>query len=307
MISPRKNPCVAGKENSRRLAIAGVVFLLLAVCLVSGQSFGAFRTYYTQGQYCPPGSLGEHLFSEARRLTNRANGSPVLTTTRRGYSSGYAEWNTNFFFFGCSNVTGQSLVVSNNWGDGLIFGKMLISRVAAITAAHTGSTNPGLNNAWTNEALLFVDRTNGQHWRKVIRSLSDPGPDDYAILVLDSPVPASIEPMPIVWPSNVWAKLANRSANPWPVANACQHSRVISPLYGFDWSEYHGVEGGDSGSPTWIVVSNRCVAFPLGYSSPGVSDYAQFVTDYNTALTNAGYTTNTHPLVIESLSQFPDL
>jgi hypothetical protein len=286
-----------------------VAVLMLAQQGGNAATFTAYRTYYTNGQYCPPGSLAAHLFGELRRLTNGANKSATLTATR---SAAGATWNTNFLFFGCSNITGQTHWITNDANPGNIFMKTALSRVGVVTAAHTGNTNTGPNASWSNQWFLFVDRTNGQHWHRAVGAFSrytnEPGGlTDYTVIALASPLPDTVEPMPIVFETTLSNKLANRLAEPIPVANACQHSQLISPLSGVSHGAAHGVASGDSGSPQWIVVSNRALFKAVGFSAPGIRNAAQFVADFNTVTTNAGYTTNDYPLVIEPLDQFPDL
>lgn len=306
MISPRKKlPCARANENSRRLAFAGV-FLFFALCaLLSAPAASFFRTYYVNGQYCPPGSLGEHLFSEHARLTNGADKTPELTTAR-GFT--LTTWNTNFFYFACSNITGQSHYNSNSGGSFELFKKTALSRVVLVTANHIGGDD-GQWGGYSNQWFQFVDRTNGQHWRRAVNSLGrgNATDGDYRLIVLETPLPASIEPMPVIWPTTLSNKLANRIAEPYPRANACQHSRLLSPLYGVNMGDEHSAESGDSGSPSWIVVSNRCYFVPNTYAAPGIYNAAQFLADFNAVTTNGGFTTNTYPLTIETLSQFPDL
>jgi hypothetical protein len=66
--------------------------------------------------------------------------------------------------------------------------------------------------------------------------------------------------------------------------------------------------GGDSGSPTFIVVSNRLVRLlNRGLTGAYVGTMSVFLGDVNTATLAAGYTTNDFPIEFETLEGFPNL
>lgn len=292
--------------NYRVYGIAALACLAMGGGNFHAASFVAYRTYFTYGQYTPPGSLGEHLFEEHVRLTNGATKSPDITLTR---SMSGATWNPNWFYFGCSNMTGQSHWRSNSGGSESLFKTTAVSRVLLVTANHIGG-GPGWDGAYSNQFYLFVDRTNGNHWRRVVGSYgptNQAAAGDYRIIALETALPAGIDPMPIVFNTTISNKLANRNSSPYPHANVCQHSRQVSPQQGVYFGDWHGVAGGDSGSPAWIVVSNRCLFVPNLFSAPGINDAAQFLADCAHATTNAGHSTNTYFPQVDSLSQFPDL
>lgn len=112
--------------------------------------------------------------------------------------------------------------------------------------------------------------------------------------------------MPIVWPTTVSNRFLGNFLFPpaWPSFTACQHSRVIGNI-GFRWDGDHTSIQQDSGSPTFIVVSNRLVAFPYGFAAPNILNPTQFLSDYTNVLGRAGYSPSDYPVEIETLEQFP--
>ena len=276
-------------------------FLFAALLCGYAASLRAFRTHYVYGFYTPPRSLSEHCMSEFVRLTN--SGDVNLTSTRD--QSG-ATWNTNFMFFGCSNITALSLANrSNNAAYWYQWRHTLISPVLAVGAGHAPLA--------TNTQLLYVDRTNGQHWRTIITSQSRlDGALDYNVVGFDRPLPA-IEPMPILLVSdmtNYWKGL-NLGVVRFPLIQHCQHARVLSDLIsGFG---YHSLISGDSGSGAFIVISNECVFVPAGYASPALgwfgttNEGAQFFADCMAVTAAAGHDTNTYKVRRYSLTNWPTI
>ena len=283
MTSTRKNkrPCARIIGACCFLAIAAGIF---------GATLTGYRTHFVHGNYYPVNTLGYTLFTNFVSLTN---GASVELTSSRTLSK--ATWNTNFAFWPASNITAVSLVQSNTGHDWTKFSQTLISPVVSIGAGHAPLP--------TNSYLLFVDRTNGQHWRRISAIVSSytVGTNDYVLSGLSSPVP--VETMPICLSSNLASRLPAGIAAPVPIVQRCQHARVLSEFISLGSS--HAWESGDSGSGAFVVVSNRCVFVPIGYASPQIGNLAQLIADLNTVTTAAGYTTNTYYPVFETFTNWP--
>ena len=214
-------------------------------------------------------------------------------------------WNTNWFFYGTQNFTAMTHARTNTTEPYTWRKSTVISPVALLQAGHTFcGNNPDLNCA-SNQWFLCVDATNGQHWRRCVGGISRiSNGNDTTILVLESPLPTNIATMPIVWPTTVSNRLAGFTDPPWPSVTACQHSRVIGN-FTFRWGGDHTAISQDSGSPTFMVVSNRLVAFPAGFAAPNIYNPTQFLSDYTNVLARAGYSPSNYPVEIETLEQFP--
>ena len=222
-----------------------------------------------------------------------------------GTMAANAIWNTNWFFYGAENFTAMTHARTNTAESYTWRKSTVISRVALLQCGHAFCGDHPDQNCASNQWFLAVDATNGQHWRRCVGGISRwSSGNDTCILVLESPLPTNIATMPIVWPTTVSNRLVNFYSPPWPTFTACQHSRVIGNG-GFSWTGNHGVFDQDSGSPTFIVVSNRMIAFPLGYAAPRIGNPALFLSDYTNALERAGYSPADYPLQIETLEGFP--
>ncbi len=219
-------------------------------------------------------------------------------------------WNTNWFFYGAENFTAFSHARTNTDAAYGVHKATVISRVALLQAGHPYCADNYNQVCGSNQWYLFVDATNGQHWSRSVDGISRFSPSTYdgndtVIVVLESPLPTNIATMPIVWPTTVSNRMTVFLPSPmWPTVTVCQHNRVIGNS-GFGWDGDHQVLGGDSGSPTFIVVSNRLIAFPMGFAAPRIRNPTQFLTDYTNVLERAGYSPSDYPVEIETLEQFP--
>jgi len=266
------------------------------------------------GQWTPPGSLGEHLWTNWTARTNGRSDAVLAGIEAVPGSNGSmatdAVWNTNWFFYGLENFTAMTLARTNAGGEPYYWRKaMVISPVAFLQAGHTFCGNhPEQTHCGSNQWFLAVDRTNGQHWRRCVGGVSRVAAEgDYFIGALERPFPPAVGTMPLAW----WGSVSNRLDEPlgrWPTVTVCQHARTIGnpPFW---WGCEHGVEQQDSGSPTFIVVSNRLVGLPMGFAAPKVvpGGEAQFLRDYTNALRRAGHDPRRYPLRIETLAEFPTM
>jgi len=253
-----------------------------------------------------PGLFDETLTLSHHLATNfiaRTNGRSEEITSSRTPTN--ASWNTNFYFWGCSNLTAMTHANSNTL-DTLSFRKTALSRLHVITAGHLVANNQ--MNAFSNQWVLFVDTANKQHWARCIgsRSRCNGTNGDYTLMVLERPLPRGIQPMPIVWPATLSTRLTNGIAAPWPFIQTCQHSRALSE-FGFKLGSPHPIVGGDSGSPNFICFSNRLYYVPLGFNGTYIKSVPGFEADWHALTRQAGYATNDYPLRVEPLSQFPEV
>jgi hypothetical protein len=242
----------------------------------------------------------------------------------RGTQATNALWNTNWYFFGTENFTAMTHVKTNLGGDVWWTKKAaIISPVALLQAGHAYCANNAQQTTCGSNAMyLAVDATNGQHWRRAVVGVSRQesagawGRDtwfrlDYVIIGLGKPFPTNIAAMPIAQLEDI-ERCAGRELN-WPSHAACQHSLTLDNA-SFKGTG-HAVAGGDSGSPTFFVVSNRLVIgingmtaphyFGTGTNAHGLKPLEQLLTDYTNVLLRAGHDPSKYPLQFETLSAFP--
>jgi hypothetical protein len=244
-----------------------------------------------------------------------------------GTQANDALWNTNWYFYGTENFTAMTHVKTNLGGDVWWTKKAaVISPVALLQSGHAYcGNNPQHTACGSNGWYLAVDATNGQHWRRAVGGISRQeslGPwgitpwsrADYMLVVLEKPLPASIASLPIV-PLDELARVVDLATINWPSHVACQHSSTA------DNASFRGTGhapiGGDSGSPTFFVMSNRLVIGVNGLTSPifcgsatnasGKTPWEQFMTDYTNLLKQAGHAPSQFPLRIQSMAGFPEL
>ena len=343
-------------------------FLTLLICTLAcvalAKNLVAYRTYFVRGYYVPPGSLDEHLWANWEARTNGRDARLLSTIGHVSlYQATNAVWNTNWFFYGTENFTAQSQLSSNAPADvGLWRWKKcaLLSRVLIVNMGHNMCNTSTNGTCGTNLWLMFLDATNGQHWRRPVYGISrnEAGVGDYYVAALNAPLPTNVATMPLVLKSTWTNKLeytdqsvrapsffssqfsrteANTGATiPGNFITANTTNPYAQQIYSFQDITFTGGTGlpitvyytnqnriatnetttaafgsrwgADSGSPTYLVISNRlCFFAGSGIQAASFPDEAQFFRDVNTVTTNAGFTTNAYPLVIEPLNQFPDL
>lgn len=203
----------------------------------------------------------------------------------------------------------------------------------------------------TNQWYLAVDRTNGQHWRKVVWAISRQGSaGDYYVAAVDRPWPEHIGTLPIAFYSgqgtNSFTNKLTASVelrHHWPTFYNSQYLRTEGANFYClhrmpdTWTRQHPTEsptnvlfaggtdiplrvnatsiasnslgavmGGDSGSPTYMVISNKLVLFSGSWRTASlITDLNQFLADVNKSTISAGFTTNQYPVQFEWLTAFP--
>jgi hypothetical protein len=292
----------------------------------------AYRTHWTNGYYSPSASgqsASDHILSHWRPGPDAV--MPLASITYLGGSGLMADsgvWNTNWMFYG---MTGFTAIAHAQTNESPFWNKRctLVSRVAALQCGHAFSAPVGgsTNNA-TNYWFLFVDSTNGQHWRRAVSTrsqydFSNPY-NDLMVFVFNEPLPATIQPMAILdhshasvmgrpgystntatfRPKFLVVQQTNANANALSYSRGATTEGVGRGDNILSGSGAYGFAGGDSGSPSFIVVSNRLIYTPM-YGFGTVSNMLWTV---NFATTNAGlgYTTNDYPVTLLNLEQFPN-
>jgi hypothetical protein len=358
--------------------IAALACLAMGGGNLSAATLTAYRTHFTHGYYVAPGSLDEHLWEQWEARTNGRQPLILSNITMVNWNTAHsAVWNTNWYFYGnTENYTAQSHVRTNDADGWWTWRKStVLSRVLILGSGHAMCYDHTTGTCGSNNWFLFLDATNGQHWRRVIHGLSR-GSDgtftnypaypaeypygDRYLAVLNEPLPTNVGTMKIVTLDVLTNKLDWAAVGSWPYFFNSQHSRTegsgsfrtpytlggfwqtnttlytslgnvwsygapglpktmyltqTNPAYGalFTNAAFNtdnmsfGVMGQDSGSPTYIVVSNRLVFLGAAYQSPSLGDMDLFLQDVNTATTAGGYTTNDYPVELELLEGFPDL
>lgn len=284
--------------------------------------------YHRFGEYTPPDSFKYHVWTNWVARTNGRSPQIMRSITEipgtRGTQATNALWNTNWYFYGTENFTAMTHVKTNLGGDVWWTKKAaIISPVALLQSGHAFcANNPQQTACSSNGVFLAVDATNGQHWRRSVGGVSRQESAgqwgsrqwfclDYIIIGLEKPFPTNIAAMPIARLEDI-ERCAGRSLN-WPSHAACQHSMTVDNA-SFKGTG-HTVAGGDSGSPTFFVVSNRLVIGINGQTAPhyfgngtnanGLTPMEQFLTDYTNVLRRAGHSPSNYPLKFETLSAFP--
>jgi hypothetical protein len=219
---------------------------------------------------------------------------------------------------------------------------------------NVGGSGIDVTNTGTNQWYLAVDRTNGQHWRRSVASVSRDSTNsdvDYAITALNEPWPAHLGTMKILR----WTVATNKltPTGPLPRFFNSQYSRTeqtgSGPGLPNSWTSYGPAlipgytnlaysfgagtnislniigyvageqiptvctnsvgmaDGGDSGSPTYLVVSNSLV-FLSGYGPTSAAlgtNLSLFWQDVATVYDAAGFSTNDYPVEFETLEGWP--
>lgn len=329
---------------TRKVYLPLIVWLTVAL-MAPAQTPTEDSVYRRFGYYTPPESLDYHLWTNWTARTNGRNARLLSFAGHIGVvTATNALWNTNWYFFGCDNATAQTHVRTNAGEAWYAKKSTLISRVLILQSGHNncGERTDGL--CGSNHWYLALDKTNGQHWRRVVHGLSRQNSTngDYYLAAVENPFPANIATMPVLIYSTLTNKLSANTGlgQRWPVFFNSQFSRTEGnilmripgnwmdanprvmvtntqfaggpgvPLYVNNFSAFvtnslGTPRGGDSGSPTFIVVSNRMVLLSAGLTAPGISSLSHFLADVNTATAAAGFSTNDYPVEIETLSGFP--
>ena len=294
---------VAGFANGQTVWRGPGVFRGRLKYLESGQARGATVAFYcgtntfsgsflTWSNYVA-GSLASVCLSNLFTLTNARPSDLIYTNAG---ASGWA-WNTNCFLFGVTGFSGLSQVSAS----GGTLGKFTaITRRHAYTAGHTANGGrvyfvgrDGSTNAADTLARVILGPvvTNGVY-------------QDYCLVIFSNDLPATVEPVKLAYESVVNAKLPvvqPSSSAPVPYIETCQHGYVgsVSCVIGSGHAMH---QGGDSGNPRFLILSNCIVNFG-GTSGSLLS--SNFLADLNALTVAAGLSTNDYQPEIWGLSNYP--
>jgi hypothetical protein len=204
-----------------------------------------------------------------------------------------------------------------NTANGQYYAGTLITPQHYIRATHYP------NMAATNligEQLMFVDNTNGVHWRTVIDERSADGSDDWNLCdatvgLLDSPLPSSITPakllnradsvrfsgkyctMPPLY--GIYGFYLNRREQAYPTMyNVDYPNWLLRPLvvcWGIKEMEYDYFISGDSGSPMYLIIGTNTVLYgTLTTGMGGAANLPMFAEQIEARMQEMGHTSYTN-------------
>ena len=209
--------------------------------------------------------LGDALWTSFIAATNARNSENVFNTGVGSVELTNATWNTNCPLYGQTGFTGFSL--EGNWNFVWTNNAYMVP-VTALTPRHvywrghsTGGTNGQFFPAPQRDFYLhFLTADNRMIYAYVIAVKK--GLQDYNVAILSNDLPADIQPVCMVDPSALSAKLASQGAWWWPRHDirlgTCQHNLVgglLAPVF----SKHSFYVGGDSGSPDFYLLNGQVV------------------------------------------------
>lgn len=264
-------------ENGR--AKAATVAVSCGTNTFSG-SFLSFSNYTGS-------TLGAACVSNLWTLTNsRPSDRLYLSSSSVGWV-----WNTNCLLYGVTGFSGLSQVSAL----GGTLGKFtLITPRHAYTAGHTANSGrvyfvgrDGATNA-ADTLARFINTTNG----------------DYCLVIFSNALPVTVEPVRCAYQSTVEVKhppVPAVSGAPVVYLETCQHGYVGSQTCVVG-SGHVMHQGGDSGNPRFIVVSNTIVNYN---GTSGTLLSSNFMADLNALTVGAGLATNDYQPSVWTLGEYP--
>jgi hypothetical protein len=271
------------------------VALSLAIPMTAGTFSALYFSNYVSG------TLGHHAITNIVARTNAGRTGELFA----GYSPTGFAWNTNSLLYGLAGYSGIS--PSPNAGGTFT----AITRRHIYTCAHTSPGAALTNGAGVGSVIYFTGTdgtTNAATITATRRRYYDNGypDDDYLLGIVSADLPATVQPLPVAWATNVTSRLplgAWTQYPPIPILETCQHGRVGSRFMTlFDGHQMR--VGGDSGNPLLIVVSNSLVNYG---GTSGTLLSSNFLADLNALTLEAGLDTNSYQPTIWPLTNFPNL
>ena len=255
--------------------------------------------------YSPPAkpSLGDALWTSFIAATNARNSETVWNTSG---DVATVNWNTNSPLYGQTGFTGFSL--ESNYG---IYNdpKQWGVPVTALTPRHVYFR--GHSSSGTNGQFMPSAKTNALHFLTADNRLIlayciavKKGLQDYNVAILSADLPADIQPVCMVDPSAMSAKLAAQGAWWFPRHNimlaTCQHNLVGGRYYAV-FSNHSFLIGGDSGSPDFYLLNGKIIMF-AGCTTSGWCPQMQ--ADCDQLSTWAGLDPASYQIQLLDLNQF---
>ena len=285
----------------------------------------AVSNWYTYNQYQGdvPGSLRAYVnTSLAARASNTNASIKLYEDGWPSYGTG-GTWtrNTNCWI-GNINLTCASPY--NSQENQVEKGGTAITRQHIAFAEHYQITN--------GASVLFVDGTNGLHWRTMTASRRI-GLTDAMIGLLDSPLPESITPASLMQPSdngrflgaqNMSGGIGVRTVHLKAVESNDPHTFAKWACYSYAYIDgANGIVGsasaatgradansvfsagvivGDSGQPTFILIGTNTVLYSTFHSSLGGPNYAYLSSYIEAAIASMGNSvyTNLHYINLDA-------
>jgi hypothetical protein len=189
-----------------------------------------------------------------------------------------ASWNHNSLLWGMKGETALSPCWESEGAPGQV-------AVTALTRRHAyarghGMGPDGFNTNFTGRRVWFVTTNNiviqATVARDVVRTAGGGANRDYTILLFKNDLPAEIEPLRVLAPTNLWARYPVCSGAPHPLFKSEQGGHVSSEMPGFLMNTW---KGGDSGSPDMLPLPGE-LAFLNGRSTSGPSPEMQADMDH---------------------------
>jgi len=222
-------------------------------------------------------------------------------------------WDTNSPLYGKSGFTAFSL--ESNFG--LFGGSQWGVPCTALTRRHVyirghsnGATNNTLDTAsFSSQPIHFLTSSNTlvlRYARAAFKRTYPPNNMDECLILLDSDLPDSIQPVTMVDPVALGVKLAKNTLGFWPGFNpllaTCQHNQ-IGTLDGHSYNAHNFYVGGDSGGPDFYIL-NGAVVMLEGRTTTGWCPLMQ--ADCDALTTWAGLDPANYQIQLLDLTQFSD-
>lgn len=233
----------------------------------------------------PPTNVFDHFVPDSLNYliwTNfiaHTNGRDTAVWTSRSHPIDWparrpsAVWATNSLLWGMRGMTGLSPCWESEGAPGQV-------PVTALTRRHVyarghGMGPDGFNTNFLGRKIWFFTANNTpvevRAVRDVVRTWGGGGKADYTILLLDRDLPASIQPLRVVAPTNVPAFYPFCPGAPRPLFKTEQTGHVSADVPGFTLNTW---KGGDSGAPDMLPMPGELVFFG-GRSTSGPSPQMQ--------------------------------
>ncbi len=277
-----------------------------------GRTFG--------GVFFPANSLGYALETNYTRATN---GKVNYTNTYQVWNdlpwTGYA-WNntniaryrlnTNSVIYGKRGATAISVAQFGGTANRMC----LITRRHAVGAGHYGGVTNGLVVYFMGTNGLVHAMTTSNTWVEPIDANGRwlPGFENREIVTFTQDVPADVEPMKLASPllsgqagvgGLVEHLLPPITGNRFPaILFVCQHGYCGRLLQAHPGGGAIGINGGDSGSPGFMLLGDECVnigGISMGYPTTNM------LVRINALTRSLGLNTNNYQPWFVSLTNFP--
>ncbi len=211
-------------------------------------------------------------------------------------------WNTNCLMWGLKGLTALSPCWQDEGNPGQV-PITLLTRRHGYTRGHSMGPD-GFNTRRTGYKVWFLTTNNtvieATVLLSVVRTQSAGANRDYTLLLFDRDLPASIVPIRVTNPADVWRRYKQWSYGPRPMFFTEQSGHVSAEVPG--WSVTVG-KGGDSGSPVMLPMPGELL-FWAGTSTSGPS--AEMQADMDELCRRCNLNPRRYQLQWVDISRFPD-